>query len=153
MSSSVPASAAEPFAQTGFADGQTVATLREQVKTWLAGAVEIDHERLCDILLATDEALANCVDHAYRDRDTDANGLMTLRMAYDRVQQLVEISVTDQGCWVEPAARTQTSIRGRGLILMRALADECTIDGGVDGTTVLLRFGACPARGRHACAS
>lgn len=151
MTSSMPASSAESFTESGFADGQTVANFREKVKAWLAGAVEIDNERVCDILLATDEALANCVDHAYGD--TDHSGLMTLRMTYDVGAQEVQISVTDEGGWVEPAPRTQTSIRGRGLILMRALADNCTIDGRADGTTVLLRFGACQARSRQAQAS
>ena len=151
MSSSTPASAAESFTESGFADGQTVADFREKVKAWLAGAVEIDNERLCDILLATDEALANCVDHAYGA--TGDSGLMTLCMSYDVGAQEVQISVTDKGAWIEPAPRTKTSIRGRGLILMRALADNCTIDGRPDGTTVLLRFGACQAGGRQAQAS
>lgn len=145
------AGAAETFAQSGFADGQTVANFREKAKSWLARSVEISNERLCDILLATDEALANCVDHAYSDAAT--RGLMALQMSYDAAAQEVQISVTDQGSWIDPVPRSKTSVRGRGLILMRALADDCVIDGGTAGTTVILRFGACRARDRHARAS
>ena len=49
----------------------------------------------------------------------------------------------DHGHWMEPETVVNNA-RGRGILLMRALADECTIDGGEDGTTVCLRFYGCP---------
>ena len=51
----------------------------------------------------------------------------------------------DQGCWREPDPAKQGRIRGRGIPLMRALADDVTIDTSALGTTVCLRFDSVPA--------
>ncbi|WP_372512680.1 ATP-binding protein [Mycobacterium yunnanensis] len=51
--------------------------------------------------------------------------------------------ITDHGRWVDPTAIVTS--RGRGIMLMRAVADDLTIDGRDDGTTVCLHFHRCPA--------
>ncbi len=136
---------ATPASRThsGPADAETVAEFREHVRAWLNSTVQLDAERASDIVLATDEALANCAEHAYRGQQT--TGVMTLYMSYAHPESAVKVRVTDQGRWIEPDSAAARSLRGRGLVLMRALADDCTVKGHRDGTSVCLRFHGCPA--------
>jgi serine/threonine-protein kinase RsbW len=129
-------------AYTGTADPNTVVAFRHTVGAWLNRHLELDEERVADILLATDEAMSNCVDHAYRV--VDYVGTMTLQISYLPVTTELAVRVSDQGHWMEPETAAVNAARGRGILLMRALADDCTIAGGQDGTTVSLRFDGCP---------
>lgn len=96
-------------------------------------------------MLATDEALSNCVEHAYRAHP--AAGGMVLQVSYDSADSIVKVCVTDQGRWIEPDPAALNSVRGRGIMLMNALADACTVEGQTHGTTVCLHFHDCPAVG------
>jgi anti-sigma regulatory factor (Ser/Thr protein kinase) len=58
---------AETSTHCGYADGDAVIGLREVLHAWLDRTVNISAERACDIVLATDEAVTNVVEHAYRD--------------------------------------------------------------------------------------
>lgn len=116
--------------------------MTQQVRTWLDDAVQIDEVRTADIALATYEALANCADHAYRDAGSP--GAMAVEVTYDDRSALVRVCVTDEGSWVNPDAGPAALARGRGIHLMRALSDECTVSGTEHGTTVCLHFGECP---------
>ncbi len=149
MREPVTAGAVTACTHSGYADGETVANFRDRVRAWLERTTEIDRQRGCDILLATDEALANCVDHAYRDSPT--GGTMTLHLAHNPDQATIKICVTDTGRWCEPDAAADAR-RGRGLLLMHGLADACIIDGGTTGTTVCLHFDDCPPRAHSAMA-
>lgn len=133
---------------TGSADAATVAIFRKLVRDWLKSAVDLNAERVSDIVLAIDEALANCAEHAYRDQQTAA--VMTLTIACDRAEAIVQVCVTDHGRWIEPDPAAIDAVRGRGIILMYALADNCTITNDIDGTTVFLHFHHCPALNRTA---
>ena len=126
---------------TGTADAATVAAFRHSFGEWLNGHLELGEERVADIVLATDEAMSNCADHAYRV--IDHVGSMTLQIAYYPVATELVVNVIDHGRWLEPDFEA-ASVRGRGILLMRALSDDCTIDGGSEGTTVCLRFCECP---------
>jgi serine/threonine-protein kinase RsbW len=134
-------SGAETVTYRTNADGNVVAGLRQALREWLASSVDISAERVCDIVLATDEALTNASEHAYRD--FAGSGALTLELSYDAPAATIEIQVTDQGHWREPAPTPITATRGRGLILMKKLADACTVDGRVDGTSVSLLFYRC----------
>ncbi|BDB41803.1 MULTISPECIES: ATP-binding protein [Mycobacterium] len=129
---------------TGNADAYTVAKFRQDLSDWLNLHLELDEDRAADILLATDEALSNCADHAYRV--VGQVGSMTLRITYRPATTQLGIYISDHGRWIEPSntAPAPNAVRGRGILLMRALADKCTIDGRPDGTTVCLRFDDCP---------
>lgn len=142
-SESVGAGSADVYRHmhTGSADAYTVAAFRRTFGGWLGTYLELDEERIADIVLATDEAMSNCVDHAYRV--VDHTGSMTLQIAYFPVTSELRVCISDNGRWREPSPAPR-NIRGRGILLMRALADDCTIDGGLDGTTVCLRFHDCP---------
>lgn len=136
-------SSAETVTYRTNADGNVVVGLREALREWLDSSVDISAERVCDIVLATDEALANVSEHAYRDFPGAGAGAVTLDLSYDEPAATIEIQVTDQGIWREPAPTPITATRGRGLILMKKLADACTVDGRVDGTSVSLLFYRC----------
>lgn len=120
------------------ADRATAADLIKGVEHWLVDRVELDGERRADITLATYEALANCVDHAYRGRDQP--GTMSLQVCYDSATRTVRICITDHGRWMDADEASTHRNRGRGLRLMRALADDLSVDGRPDGTTVCLLF-------------
>jgi anti-sigma regulatory factor (Ser/Thr protein kinase) len=134
-------SSAETVTYRAKAAGDVVVGLREALREWLDSSVDISAERVCDIVLATDEALTNVSEHAYRD--FSGAGAVTLDLSYDAPAATIEVQVTDQGHWREPAPTPITATRGRGLILMKKLADACTVDGRVDGTSVSLLFYRC----------
>ncbi|BBZ25910.1 hypothetical protein MMAD_02050 [Mycolicibacterium madagascariense] len=128
----------------GDASPVTVAQWRRFAQDWLNATVAVGEERFADITLAVDEALSNCVDHAYRDRSA---GTMVLELSYDENHAVVQIQVTDEGSWQEPKSMRVSDFRGRGVLLMTALADECSVDGHDNGTTVRLVFRDCPPQG------
>lgn len=132
---------AETSTHTCCADCDAVAALREVLHTWLDRTVDLDTQRACDIVLCADEAITNVVEHAYRD--FIGAGLVTLDLSYHAPTATIEIRVTDQGRWREPAPTPITATRGRGLILMRKLADACTVTGRDHGTSVSLLFRRC----------
>jgi serine/threonine-protein kinase RsbW len=133
---------------TGSADAATVASFRKLVRDWLNSTVDLNAERVSDVVLAIDEALTNCAEHAYLDQHTAA--VMTLAIAHDRAEAIVQVCVTDHGRWIEPDPAAINAVRGRGIILMHALADNCTITNDIDGTTVCLHFHHCPPLNRTA---
>ena len=61
------------------------------------------------------------------------------------------VTITDQGCWREPDP-PPAAAPGGGIPLMRALADDLTIDTSKLGTTVCLRFDNVKARAKAGAA-
>jgi serine/threonine-protein kinase RsbW len=108
-----------------------LASVRYAVTEW-AGRTPLTPEQLEAVRLATYEAAANVVEHAYCDGQV---GVLELDAACRLRQRKVTISVHDHGQWrqatVEPRA-----LRGRGLLLIRRLADFARITTGPAGTTV-----------------
>ena len=88
-----------------------------------------------ELVLAAYEAMANAVEHAYRDR---AQGLLDLRASADWRRGVVTVTVTDYGSWRPPPA--DPGSRGRGLMLIRRLADRTEISPSPHGTTVIMTF-------------
>lgn len=129
----------------GPANAATVSSFRAKVRLWLDEVADLDAERVHDIVLATDEALANCACHAYQDGQI---GDMTLQLRHEPVKAEIQIWAVDRGCWRAPNVRSPKDAHGRGLVLMRALADDCVVDPQPDGTTVRLHFRQCPAQQR-----
>lgn len=130
------------LSHTGTADPHTVAMFRRDLNDWLSRNLELDEDRSADIVLAADEALSNCADHAYQV--VEQVGSMTLQITYSPVTTELKVCISDYGRWIEPNPAAINAVRGRGIMLMRSLADECFIDGGQAGTTVCLRFRGCP---------
>ena len=92
-----------------------------------------------DVVLSVNEALANCVEHAYRDCRTV--GTVRLQANYDCKTQSLSIAVSDRGSWHRPVSRRPDDPRAsRGIMLMHALADHCIINTRASGTTVCLNY-------------
>lgn len=115
------------------AEPRALRTLRHRLTAWaLAAGIEPDLAQ--DIALAGYEALANVADHAYQNNH---GGLVDLEASLDEGR--VEVVITDHGQWRPPVADSaQVSLRGRGLMLLRASADAAEITPGADGTVVTL---------------
>ena len=111
------------------ADPMQIARLRKDLRGWLT-AHAVDTDTANAVLLACSEAVANAIEHGYRD---DPFGIVDV--AATVTPEAVEIRVADRGAW--RPARTDT-FRGRGLQLIRQLMDQVAVDRG-GGTTVTMR--------------
>ncbi len=81
-----------------------------------------------DLILASGEAVANAIEHAY---SSAGSVIVTAERSTDAVTLIVQ----DFGHW-KTGSRPN---RGRGMMLMRALVDEATVDRKPAGTVVTLR--------------
>jgi serine/threonine-protein kinase RsbW len=106
-----------------------VTLLRRLASRWLGQHVALV-ERHDDVVLAVGEAAANSALHAYPDRAGRVQLTCTLAPEH------AEFRVRDWGMWQEPRAERES----RGIILMRALTDDCVVNHLPDGTEVVLRF-------------
>jgi anti-sigma regulatory factor (Ser/Thr protein kinase) len=146
MTPDIPCSDAddERFARNeATADAETVAYLRDELAGWLRRGTAMDETRLCDAVLATNEALANAAEFAYVDGG--GAGTMDLQAVRDVARRTITVTVADQGHWRETNALNWQRSRGRGIPLMRRLADSVIIDTSGRGTSVCLRFDDCLA--------
>ncbi|HET6781862.1 MAG TPA: SpoIIE family protein phosphatase [bacterium] len=102
--------------------------VRHTLRRWL-GQAGATSEDIYDISVATAEACANSIEHAYQAGDA--------RLEIDATHRDSQIFVTvrDWGQWREPRGKH----RGRGLILMRGLMDTVQVAHSDDGTTVQMR--------------
>jgi anti-sigma regulatory factor (Ser/Thr protein kinase)/putative methionine-R-sulfoxide reductase with GAF domain len=111
------------------ADPDVLSTLRRQLARWLKEN-GVDERSTFDIVLACSEASANAAEHAY----PPTRGHFEVEAVHDGDQ--VEIRISDAGTWRPDEDRGQ----GRGLMLMRGLVHEVSIErGDPDGTVVTLR--------------
>jgi serine/threonine-protein kinase RsbW len=116
-----------------------LAGLRHALAEWAArvGLSEEDTEAL---VLASYEAMANSVEHAYRDQ---TQGVLDVAGQVDDEQGRVMVTVTDYGQWKPP--QPSGGLRGRGLSLIKGLTMSSTITPTTDGTTVSM-FWPLPAK-------
>ncbi len=123
------------------ADARSAARTRAEFGIWLDRHFTLGAERSNDLLLAVNEALANAAEFAYVD--AAQRGTMDVSAAYDDASDTLAVTIHDRGRWrqtlPEPAtAPRRPQVRGRGIPLMRALADRVTIDRTPRGTHVTL---------------
>jgi anti-sigma regulatory factor (Ser/Thr protein kinase) len=109
------------------AEKDSLAHVRQVLRRWLyaRGASE---EEAFDITVASQEACANAVEHAY------GPGRRTFEIEATFDAGTVRITVRDEGRWRPPRGTN----RGRGLPLMRALMDRVDVQHGEQGTVVVL---------------
>jgi anti-sigma regulatory factor (Ser/Thr protein kinase) len=88
-------------------------------------------------LLAVGEAITNAIEHGSR---CDPTKLVSVHASVRN--ESLAVTVSDRGSWVEPstAPATPSQQRGRGLRLMKALADDVDIVESNQGTLVTMRF-------------
>ncbi|MEZ5102011.1 MAG: SpoIIE family protein phosphatase [Thermoleophilia bacterium] len=102
---------------------------RRCLERWLHG-LGVHDVAAFDVLTATGEALANAIEHAAQPAGIDVR----LDARVDGGELVVTIA--DDGRWRPPAP---DGLRGFGLGLMRALADDMSVEAGDAGTVVTLR--------------
>jgi anti-sigma regulatory factor (Ser/Thr protein kinase) len=86
-------------------------------------------DQLYDLLLAACEAATNAIEHAQKSTEP------FIDVHFEVGDGQVTIVVRDHGQWRDGPG---TPLRGRGLAMMRALADT-TVDADPEGTTVTMR--------------
>jgi serine/threonine-protein kinase RsbW len=118
------------------ADPLQIALLRKDLRGWLV-ANGVDEDSTQAVLLACSEAVANAIEHGYRD---DPFGIVEVVAAVSA--EAVEVRVRDQGHW---QATTDDAARGRGLKLIRQVMDHASFDHD-EGTTVTMRRNRREAR-------
>jgi serine/threonine-protein kinase RsbW len=131
------------FVRTRTADAGAAAQTRIEFGNWLQRHIPLSDEQLSDLVLAVYEALANAAEFAYLDAGN--RGTVNLRAIYDTQCGTLSVTVTDRGRWHHPVAESpaippQYGVRGRGIPLMRALADQATIETSGRGTQVSLTW-------------
>jgi serine/threonine-protein kinase RsbW len=125
------------FAQTsGLADATGAAQMRQKFSLWLKRYFALDSTKSSDVVLAVNEALANAAEFAYSAAGQP--GAMHLQADYDGAAAILTVTVTDEGAWRSTDPDTKSHSRGRGIPLMRALADRATFDSTTKGTRVSL---------------
>jgi serine/threonine-protein kinase RsbW len=117
------------------ADALNATQIRVEFRNWLDRHFALGAERFSDLVLAVGEALANVAEFAYTDAPD--RGTMDVAAAYDPDSDTLAVTVNDHGRWRQRPSALDLS-RGRGIPLMRALADEADIHGTPHGTKVTL---------------
>lgn len=120
------------------ADALTANRIRVEFRNWLDRHFTLGAERFSDLVLAVSEALANAAEFAYTD--TGDRGTMDVSAAYDSASDTLAVTVNDRGRWRQRAGAARDLTRGRGIPLMRVLADEADIHGTQHGTQVTLTW-------------
>jgi GAF domain-containing protein/anti-sigma regulatory factor (Ser/Thr protein kinase) len=118
---------ADHFSTRWQATPESLAPIRYLLRRWLLNRGASEDEAF-DITVASQEACANAIEHAY------GPGLADFTVAADYDDGRVAIAIMDQGRWRAPRGDN----RGRGLPLMRELMDHVEITQRADGTVVTL---------------
>lgn len=129
---------ADPLHRRWPAELEQLTRIRAALRGWL-GHLNLTEDIREDILLAASEAAGNAVEHAYLMATAPRVVQTTFWTGHGRVH----IEIVDHGRWKTPS--TLPSYRGRGIALMRQLADTVTIHHDDRGTRVRLSH---PLRGQ-----
>ncbi|KUI35075.1 ATP-binding protein [Mycobacterium sp. GA-2829] len=135
----------ERFTRLGIAaDGVTASRVREEFGGWLDTHFALDPVRSSDLILATNEALANAAEFAYANAERP--GTMDVDARFDPRGGVLTVTIADQGAWRDRATVTPNKARGRGIPLMEALTDATSIDRTNSGTRVRLQWNGIVGR-------
>jgi len=110
----------------------SLSSVRRLLAEW-ATAAGLDSDMVDAVVLSGYEALANSVEHAY---GMAIGGVVELEAT--RVGDVVTLTVADRGRWQVPSSAPGG--RGRGLTLVRGLADRSDVAGTDLGTTVRMTW-------------
>ncbi|TWF95289.1 ATP-binding protein [Saccharopolyspora dendranthemae] len=113
------------------ASADVLPVLRDELDQW-ARSAGLNDRVIDSLALASYEAMANAVEHAY----DGAPGPLDVEAALR--EEAVEVTITDHGSWQTPSK--SAAERRRGLPLIHRLADEAVVTSGEDGTRVLMRW-------------
>jgi serine/threonine-protein kinase RsbW len=123
---------------------------RERFERWLRD-LRWPSGQSDDLVLALSEAVSNSIEHGYGIHPGPAPHALGEGTVEVRARVLVEandgrritLTVRDHGRWREPVGPAR--FRGHGLSIIRACADEFSINGDDSGTTLRLTSRAAPA--------
>jgi anti-sigma regulatory factor (Ser/Thr protein kinase) len=119
------------------AEPEQLGVLRRTVGAWCE-AIGMGEDGLTDLQLALGEAVTNSVEHAYLGRDPAG-----VDVELDRLRGgSVGVRVRDSGHWRPPP--DDPGFRGRGLSLIRDIAEDLAVEPGPDGTAVRFRMPPVP---------
>jgi anti-sigma regulatory factor (Ser/Thr protein kinase) len=110
------------------ADPDSMPLLRRVITRWLS-EVGASEQEIGEIALATSEACANAIEHAY----SAVSAEFVVRATRSAPGEIL-VTVSDRGQWREPRGVN----RGRGLLLMEGLMDSVEVDRQLHGTAVRL---------------
>ncbi|SNS47289.1 ATP-binding protein [Rhodococcoides kyotonense] len=123
---------AHRWTYSGPAVPEAATTLRRRIRHW-ASDLSVPETVVDSIELATYEALANVVEHAYTH--TQDRGEMTLTAIHE--QDTLTVTIADTGTWQPP---TPTPDRSRGLALIDAVSDRVELESTEAGTVVTMAW-------------
>lgn len=112
--------------------------VRHQLESW-ASTTGLSASAVADLVLSGYEALANAAEHAYPSVLGPVD-LVAVRTTDGRVL----VTVGDRGRWRPPPA--DPGFRGRGLLMIHALAHRVEVEQSPQGTTVYMEW-TLPATG------
>jgi serine phosphatase RsbU (regulator of sigma subunit)/anti-sigma regulatory factor (Ser/Thr protein kinase) len=110
------------------ADPDSMPLLRRVIARWLS-EVGASEQEIGEIALATSEACANAIEHAY----SPVSAEFVVRATRSAPGEVL-VTVSDRGQWRAPRGVN----RGRGLLLMKGLMDSVEVDRQSHGTAVRL---------------
>ncbi|MGE2737626.1 SpoIIE family protein phosphatase [Mycolicibacterium vaccae] len=113
------------------ADVGNLAPTRAALRGWLNRA-GVEPDRATDVLVAAGEAVANAIEHGHRHTP---GGTVSLRATAS--PEHLQLTIVDTGSW-KPPHPDPASNRGRGIVLMRKLMHDVTIEHDTAGTRVEL---------------
>jgi anti-sigma regulatory factor (Ser/Thr protein kinase) len=123
--------------------------MRTAMRSWLA-PLHLGTAIEDDLILATNEAASNAIDHAYPPARGD-NGAENANRAENTVHVTLHaergtvcIEITDHGTWREPPA--EPNGRGLGIPIIHRLVASLLIDKNAQGTRVLLQHPIAASR-------
>jgi serine/threonine-protein kinase RsbW len=107
-------------------------TVRRRLAAWARDA-GLDDDTVDAITLAGYEALANVVEHAYREA-----GRGKVEVHATRTGQVATVTVTDHGQWRRP--KQDQGTRGHGLMLIKKLGNTADVTSTPTGTTIRMTW-------------
>jgi len=114
------------------ADSRRLGEIRRSLGDWLR-ANNLPDDLIADVVLVVNEACTNSIEHGYRGQ---ANGRVRVEAEVRDTNLIVRVS--DSGSWKPPPADPGT--RGKGLVLIRTVADHVDLNGTPEGTTIEVTF-------------
>jgi serine/threonine-protein kinase RsbW len=115
-----------------FGEPGNLVNVRHQLESW-ASATGLSASAVADLVLSGYEALANAAEHAY----PAGHGPVDL-VAARTTDSRVLVVVSDRGRWRPPPA--DPGFRGRGLLMIHALAHRVEVRQSPQGTTVYMEW-------------
>lgn len=97
-----------------------------------AKACGFSHQEVFDITLATNEAVANAIEHGSPKQDS------YVKVSCGCAKGNFIVKVKDTGKFCKVVNMKEGNYRGRGILLMLALMDTVAFDESPEGTTVCL---------------